>query len=296
MCPQHEANGRPRSPVGAVPSTPSEERSSSPGSAEANSVGRPVDEEHDPDQLVPRHRAPRAGVAGLRAVVAHHEVRALRDVPGYAEMRAVGEPVLRGDVRLVQLHEPLLPGAPDPDEAVVVLLHRVAGETDHPLDERAAFAALESGFARRVEDDDVAAGRIAAEVETDAAGEHPVARVAEAAWIRGPLGAVEVRLHRRRRDAVRIDDPQLEREHDQDRAGDGEDPVERDPDAARQAGKEAGERIAAVPRPIAFLRGIVGEQVLPWRGGPGPRTPPAPLPPRAPRPPPFPSLSPRAAA
>src|SRR5206468_540499 len=128
----HEASGRPCSPVGAVPSTPGEERSSSPGSAEADSVGRPVDGKDDPDQLVTRDRAPRAGVAGLRAVVAHHEVLPLRDVPRYAEMRAVGEPVLRGDVRLVQLHEPLLSGAPDPDEAVVVLLHRVAGETDHP--------------------------------------------------------------------------------------------------------------------------------------------------------------------
>ena len=77
------------------------------------------------------------------------------------------------------------------------------------------------------------------------------------------LRAVQRRLHRRRRDAVRVDDPLLEREHDQDRAGDGEDPVERDADAARQAGKEAGERIAAVPGGIPLGLGVVGEQVVP---------------------------------
>src|SRR4051812_25723253 len=59
--------------------------SARPGLAEGDPVRRPVDEEHDPDQLVPGHRAPRAGVAGLRAVVAHHEIRPLRDVLRYAE-------------------------------------------------------------------------------------------------------------------------------------------------------------------------------------------------------------------
>src|SRR4029077_8368949 len=42
--------------------------------AEPNAVGRPVDEEHDPDQLVAGDGAPGARVARLRAVVAHHEV------------------------------------------------------------------------------------------------------------------------------------------------------------------------------------------------------------------------------
>src|SRR5439155_4606545 len=113
-------------------------------------------------------------------------------------------------------------------------------------------------------DDDVAAGR-RSEVEADAARENAVARVAEAAGIRGALRAVQRRLHGGGRDPVRVDDPLLEREHDQDRAGDGEDPVERDPDAARQAGKEAGERIAAVPRDIRLRPGLVGEQLVPPR-------------------------------
>src|SRR5438034_11823068 len=44
MCPQHEANGRPRSPVGAVPSTPGEERSSSSGYTVAAEGGFAVTE------------------------------------------------------------------------------------------------------------------------------------------------------------------------------------------------------------------------------------------------------------
>src|SRR5262245_61718854 len=72
---------------------------------EADSVGRPVDEEHGPDELVARHRTPGAGVAGLGAVVAHHEVAVRRDRPGLAEMLAVLKSVLLGEIGLFELHE-----------------------------------------------------------------------------------------------------------------------------------------------------------------------------------------------
>src|SRR5256714_10005814 len=230
---------------------------------EADPVGRPVDEEDDADQLVEGHPAPGAGVARLRAVVAHHEVRARRDRPCLSEMLAVRKSALGWEIRLFQLHEVGRVGFLDRDETLVVLVHRVAGEADHPLHERAAFAALVGDPLRRVEDHDVAAGR-RSEVEADAAREHAVARVAEAAGARLALGAVQRRLHRRGGDAVGVHDPLLERDHDQDRAGDGEDPVERDPDSARQAGKEAGERGAAVPGGIPLvLRVGAGHGVSP---------------------------------
>ena len=41
----------------------------------------PVDEEHLADQVGFWHGPPLAGVAGLRAIVAHEEVLALRDAP-----------------------------------------------------------------------------------------------------------------------------------------------------------------------------------------------------------------------
>src|SRR4051794_1376752 len=229
---------------------------------ERDPVGRPVDEEDDSDQLLARYRAPGAGVARLRAVVAHHEVTVRRDRPGLSEMLAVGKSALGREIVLFELHERGRAGLLDQDEALVVLVHRLPREADDALHERAAFAALESGLTRSVEDHDVAARR-RAEVETDTAREDAVARVAEAAGIRLALRAVQRRLHGRRRDAVGVDDPLLEREDDQDRAGDRENPVERDADASRQAGKETGERVAAVPRGIAFRCGVVGEQVLP---------------------------------
>src|SRR5204863_1688665 len=178
-----------------------------------------------------------------------------------SEMLAVRKSALGWEIRLFQLHVFGRVGFLDRDETLVVLVHRVAGEADHPLHERAAFAALVGDPLRRVEDDDVAAGR-RSEVEADAAREHAVARVAEAAGIRGALRAVQRRLHGGGRDPVRVHDPLLERDHDQDRAGDGEDPVERDPDSARQAGKEAGERVAAVPGGIPLVLGVVAEQVV----------------------------------
>src|SRR3954447_7676520 len=229
---------------------------------EADPVGRPVDEEDDADQLVAGHPAPAAGVAGLGTVVAHHEVRARRDRLGLSVMLAVRESALGWDVRLFQLHEFGRAGFLDRDETLVVLVHGVAGQTDHTFHERAPFAALVFDPLGRVEDDDVAAGR-RSEVEADAAREHAVARVAETAGTRLAFRAVQRRFHRGRRDAVRVHDPLLQREHDQDRAGDGEDPVERDPHAVRKAGKEAGDLIPAVPCGIALGPAVVGEQVVP---------------------------------
>src|SRR4029079_7442931 len=109
-------------------------------------------------------------------------------------MLAVRKSALGGEIWLFQLYELGCPGFLDQDEALVALVHRLAGEADDTLHEGAAFAALESGFGRRVEDDDVAARR-RAEVEADAAGEHAVARVSEAARIRRAFRAVQRRFH-----------------------------------------------------------------------------------------------------
>src|SRR5262249_26675987 len=150
--------------------------------------------------------ATRAGVARLRPVVAHHEVVARWDVPDLPEVGGVGQPSLRRDVRLLELHELLRPRCANPDEAAVVLAHGLAGEADDPLHERAALAALERCRPGSVEDDDVATRR-RAEVETDTAGEHAIAGAPEAARLRRPARTVQRRLHRGRRDAVRVDDP-----------------------------------------------------------------------------------------
>src|SRR6266496_1797290 len=66
---------------------------------ERDPVGRPVGGENLADQILARHRSPAARVAGLRAVVAHEEVIALRDVPRVALAVA---PV-RLDVGLIEL-------------------------------------------------------------------------------------------------------------------------------------------------------------------------------------------------
>ena len=68
--------------------------------------------------------------------------------------------------------------------------------------------------------------------------------------------AVERRLHRRRRDPVRVDDPRLDREHDRDRADDRDDPVDGDPHAARKPPGDAIERVVELVRaaPVASCR------------------------------------------
>src|SRR4051794_34380275 len=91
-----------------------------------------------------------------------------------------------------------------PDEPVVVLAHRFAGGSDYALHECAAFATFLRCPGWRVEDDDVAPRR-RAEVETDAARNHAVHRVAETAGILGAPRAVQRRLHRGARDPIRVE-------------------------------------------------------------------------------------------
>src|SRR3954453_7615805 len=62
-------------------------------------LGRPVDREHLADDVPPRHRAPAARVARRRAVVSHHEVVVLRDLPRGVRLEVAAVPL---DVRLVQ--------------------------------------------------------------------------------------------------------------------------------------------------------------------------------------------------
>ncbi len=74
--------------------------------------------------------------------------------------------------------------------------------------------------------------------------------------------AVERRLHRARRDAVGVDDPLLDREHDQDRSEDRDEPVDRDPQDRRQAFGEAVDRGSSpyVLPPPALDTGMVAGQ------------------------------------
>src|SRR5919206_2219083 len=194
---------------------------------DGDSVRRPVRKEDFADQELARHRAPDAGVAGGRAVVAHHEVAVLADLD--RPLRLVVSPVGL-DVRLVQAL------AVDVDVAVP-LRPDVAGQADDPLDEDAAAAAVLLRRARRVEDDDLAALRVA-EVIDEPVGEDAVGEARLAAHAR--LGAVQRRLHRRRRDPVGVHDVELDRDHDPDGAGDREDPVEGDPRPPREP--ESSER------------------------------------------------------
>src|SRR5262249_46006830 len=151
--------------------------------------------------------------------------------------------------------------------ALVVLLQGLAGQADEALDERPGLAAnrLDSLRRRRVEDDHVTPRRVR-DGEADPAREHAVARVAEAS--EPGLRAVEIRLHRGRRDPVRVDDPVLEPEDDEDRAGDRENPVEEDARVAREPREEPAERVvrAAACRDgwevLRLIRRAVGVRVL----------------------------------
>src|SRR5436190_2190269 len=103
--------------------------------------------------------------------------------------------------------------AVDRDEAVR-LLDGLARQADQPLDEGPARVAGGLGRRlRRVEDDDLAPAG-AAEVVDEAVREYAVGEAGLASLARP--GAVQGRLHRGRWDAVRVDDPFLDREHDQD--------------------------------------------------------------------------------
>jgi hypothetical protein len=102
-------------------------------------------------------RPPDLGVQRLRAVVAQHEIRAFRDMPGVAEERAVSKAARDRHVGLVQLHELRTTGTLDPEETVVVLTHDIAGQANDALYKRLSCAAYDVGFSGPMEDDDVAA-------------------------------------------------------------------------------------------------------------------------------------------
>src|SRR4029453_3202659 len=181
--------------------------------AEGNPVRRPVGREDLADQVLPGNRPPDPRIAGLRSVVAHHEVVPFRDPLRVVRVEVAA--ALR-DVRLDQL-------LPVDVDLAVPLLPQLPRQADDPLYERPGRRALLGGARRGVEDHDVAALGIA-EVVDEAVREHPVREARQAAGA-GPR-TVETRLHRGRRDAVRVDDPRLDREHDRDRADDRDQPVE----------------------------------------------------------------------
>src|SRR5439155_3508399 len=196
------------------------EREARPDRVEGDPVRRPIGHENLADDVLPRHGPPCARVAGRSSVVAHEEIHARPHAPG--SLPAAGP--ARLDVRLLDRL------AVD-REHVVLVSDGVAGEPDQSLDEGPARVARLLGSDRgRVEDDDLATAR-AAEVVDEPVREHPVGQ-ARLAPGPGPR-AVKRRLHRRRRDPVRVDHPLLDREDDEDRAGDGHDPVDRDPPRPR---------------------------------------------------------------
>src|SRR5262245_22974368 len=127
---------------------------------EADAPGRPVDREHRANQVLAGNRAPAAGVARRGAVVAEHQVLALRD---RVALNRLGVAPVGLDVGLVQLL------AVDVDEAVL-LAPGLAGQPDDPLDEGLAptlLAAVACGLRgrRRLEDDDLAPLRVAEVVD-----------------------------------------------------------------------------------------------------------------------------------
>src|SRR5215213_3529401 len=150
--------------------------------AKADPLRRPINRENGPDEVVPGNRAPLAAVTRLRAVVAHHEIAPLRNLPAVGPLVALA----RGHVRLVQ------PLSVDEDDAVP-LLDGIAWEPDDPLDKGSSRAAGLEGLLRSVEDNDVAAMRVA-EVVDEAVRENAARVARETAGLR--LGAMQRRFHR----------------------------------------------------------------------------------------------------
>ena len=139
-----------------------------------------------------------------------------------------------GDIRLVE------PPAVDIHDAVS-LRDDLAGQADDSLHERAALGACLNGPRRCVEDDDLAALRVAEAVD-EAVGDDAVRMSGEAA-VRG-ASAVERRLHRGGRDPVRVGDLHFHREDDDHRDGDRQRPVEDASPRFRDAAGQAIERIS----------------------------------------------------
>ena len=103
-------------------------------------------------------------------------------------------------------------------------LELVAGKPDQALDEDAARARADAcGLRRGLEDDDVAAIRVREAVD-EPVGEHAVGDPRLAARLR--RRAVQRRLHRGRRDPVRVHHPGLDGEHRRDRDRDRKNPVD----------------------------------------------------------------------
>ena len=127
-------------------------------------------------------------------------------------------------------------------DVAVPLYPAITGNTDDPLDVHTAAARAEQlRSARRIEDDDLLSFRIA-EVVDEPVRENAVRRSRLAPTLRSR--AVQRRLHRRGRNAVGVDDPRLHREHDRDRDGERQDPVDDRPPAAREIREEPLERAA----------------------------------------------------
>ena len=75
--------------------------------------------------------------------------------------------------------------------------------------------------------------------------------------------AVQRRLHRGRRDPVRVDDVRLDREHDRDRAQDRDRPVDGDPPLAREAVRQEVDRVSQ-DAVLARLCSRRHSSILPW--------------------------------
>ena len=103
---------------------------------------------------------------------------------------------------------------------------------------------LSSRCGGRLEHDDLAPAGVAQPVE-EAVREHPVGEARLAAD--GGLGAVQRGLHRRRRDAVRVDDERLDEQHDRHGTDDRDDPVDRDAKRVGQAARQPVDRVPRLP-------------------------------------------------
>src|SRR4249919_3730697 len=135
--------------------------------ADADPIRWPVGREDLPDEVLPRHRPPFARVARLGSVVTHHEVLPRGNIE---RLGTAGVAAVLADVRLIELL------AVDVDVAKATLraqLQHVARQADQPLDERAACAAADTCGRWRLEDDDLAALRVAEAID-EPVREHPV--------------------------------------------------------------------------------------------------------------------------
>jgi hypothetical protein len=136
----------------------------------------------------------------MRAVVPEEEIPIARHSP----VAALPVAELRVHVRLVE------PPAVDEDDSVA-LHDGVAGESDQALDESPRRVAATRCGRRRVEDDDLAAPRTFEDVG-EPVRDHTVVEGGEAPCSRP--SAVQRRLHRRRRNPIRLRDLRLEHEHE----------------------------------------------------------------------------------